>query len=138
MRVVAIFAPPAGAGPLEQRIADGRRSVLFSHHASYAEATTDDGPRSSMSPFAEAPHYLLDSRLLMAWAIALDAHGQTDKARYVAARLKEFRNPTVDQFFVPCLPSSAPATASTAATDPGPQPFQCQGPTKAYRYEDFF
>ena len=29
MRVVVIFAPPAGAGSLEQRIADGRKSVLF-------------------------------------------------------------------------------------------------------------
>ena len=136
MRVVAIFAPPAGAGPLEQRIADGRRSVLFSHHASYAEATTDDGPRSSMSPFTEAPHYLLDSRLLMAWATALDAHGETDKARYVAARLKEFRNPTVDQFFAPCLTAATAATAGAA--NETAMPFQCRPPARTYRYDEFF
>ena len=29
MRVVVIFAPPIGAGPLEERIAGGRKSVLF-------------------------------------------------------------------------------------------------------------
>lgn len=135
MRVVVIFAPPAGAGPLEQRIADGRRSVFFSHHASYAEATTDDGPGTSMSPFAEAPHYLLDSRLLIAWAIALDAHGETDKGRYIAARLKEFRNQTVDRFFAPCL--RATTGSPVDAANEKALPFQCQPPSRAYRYDEF-
>jgi hypothetical protein len=133
MRVVVIFAPPAGAGPLEQRIADGLKSGLFSHHAAYAEATLDEGP-ASMSVFADAPHYLLDSRLLMAWAVALDGRGETDKGRYVAARLKEFHNPTADQFFAPCLKA---ATGAPDAAGDKALPFQCQGPTRTYRYEDF-
>ena len=44
MRVVVIFAPPAGAGSLEQRIADGRKSILFGHHADYAAATVAEHP----------------------------------------------------------------------------------------------
>ncbi len=135
MRVVVIFAPPAGAGPLEQRIADGRKSILFSHHADYAEATTDERADDSMSVFAGAPHYLLDSRLMIAWATALDAHGETDKARYVAARLKEFHNPTADEFFASCDRAQAPS--KVAAADEKALPFQCQPPTRVYRYEDF-
>ena len=48
MRVVVIFAPPVGAGPLEQRIADGRKSVLFAHHADYAAATVAEHPGKVM------------------------------------------------------------------------------------------
>jgi O-antigen ligase len=135
MRVVVIFAPPAGAGPLEQRIAAGRKSVLFSHHAAYAEATTDEPADESMSVFASAPHYLLDSRLLIAWAKALDAHGETDKARHIAARLKEFHNPSADEFFAPCNKAQAPS--KVAAAEDKALPFQCQAPTRVYRYEDF-
>ncbi len=135
MRVVVIFAPPPGAGSLEQRIAEGRRSVLFSHHADYAEATTDEQADGSMSVFAGAPHYLLDSRLMMAWANALEAHGETDKASYVAARLKEFRNASADAFFAPC--GSYKAVVTVPSTAPGPVPFQCLAPSRPLRFEDF-
>ena len=128
MRVVVIFAPPVGAGPLEQRIAEGRRSVLFAHHADYAAATVAEHPGQVMVAFERAPHYLLDARLLMAWARALEERGETDKARYVAARLKEFRNAQADEFFAPC--------AADAPASPTP-PFQCLAPTKPLRFEDF-
>ena len=130
MRVVVIFAPPAGAGPLEQRIADGRRSILFAHHADYAAATVAEHPGTVMKAFERAPHYLLDARLMMAWAKALDEHGETDKARYVAARLKEFRNDQADEFFAP-LRGPARRRAGAAL------PFQCQAPTRTFRFEDF-
>ena len=51
MRVVVIFAPPANAGPLEQRIAEGKKSVLFGHHADYADATVAEHPGQAMSAF---------------------------------------------------------------------------------------
>ena len=73
MRVVVIFAPPAHAPRRStQRIADGRRSVLFAHHADYAAATVAEHPGTVMKAFERAPHYLLDARLMMAWAKALD------------------------------------------------------------------
>jgi len=128
MRVVVIFAPPAGAGSLEQRIADGRKSILFGHHGDYAAATVAEHPGTVMKAFERAPHYLLDSRLMIAWAKALEERGESDRARYLAARLREFRNDQAEAFFAPCR-ADAPAS--------GAMPFQCQAPTRTLRFEDF-
>jgi hypothetical protein len=73
---------------------------------------------------------------MMAWAKALDEHGETDKARWVAARLREFRNDSTAAFFAPCDRAVAPSKVASAA-DGGPLPFQCQAPARVYRYEDF-
>ncbi|HWH85137.1 MAG TPA: Wzy polymerase domain-containing protein, partial [Burkholderiaceae bacterium] len=128
-RVVVIFAPGEDAAPLAQRIVDGRHSVFFSHHADYAAATTADHPADVMPAFLGAPHYLLDARLLLAWAKALDEAGDTEHARYVAQRLREFRNDAAADFFAPCeAPKRPPAAAP---------PFQCLEPTRALSYESF-
>ncbi len=128
-RVVVIFAPPRGSQvPLEQRIVDGRRSVFFAHHADYAAATTSAHPLDVMPSFLRAPHYLLDARLLQAWATALDEGGDTQHARYVAQRLREFRNEQSADFFAPC--DAPPAPGKTL-------PFQCLAPTREFSYEDF-
>ncbi len=127
MKVAAIFSANENAPPLAQRIAEGRRSVFFAHHADYAAATIAEHPSQVMFAFKRAPHYLLDARLMMAWAKALDEAGETDKARYVAQRLKEFRNEQAAEFFAPCQ-------------EPVPQadkPFQCQQPTRPLSYQDF-
>jgi len=155
MRVVIIFAPPADAAPLDRRITDGRRSVLFAHHADYAAATVVDHPGKVMKAFRRAPHFLLDARLMLAWAKALDENGETDKARYVAARLKEFKNEQAEEFFAPCarstiaatavMPATVAGTAAPAAASPAgaapaasaPLPFQCLAPSKALSYRDF-
>ena len=127
-RVVVIFAPAEGAPGLAQRIVDGRRSVFFAHHADYAAATTSDHPADVMPAFLRAPHYLLDARLLQAWATALDEAGDTQHARYIAQRLREFHNEQSAAFFAPC---SAPPEAGKAL------PFQCIAPTREFTYEDF-
>ena len=116
MRVVIIFAPPANAAPLDKRIADGRRSILFAHHADYAAATVAEHPGTVMKAFQRAPHFLLDARLMLAWAKALDEAGETDKARFVAARLKEFHNDQAAEFFAPCAAAPASAATGLAAT----------------------
>ena len=128
VRVVVIFAPGEAAPSLAQRIVDGRSSVFFAHHADYAAATTSDHPADVMRAFLRAPHYLLDARLLQAWARALDEAGDTQHARYIAQRLREFRNDQSAEFFAPC---AAPPAAGKAL------PFQCLAPTRAFRYEDF-
>ena len=149
MRVVIIFAPPANAAPLDKRIAAGRHSVLFAHHADYAAATVVEHPGTVMEAFRRAPHFLLDARLMLAWAKALDEVGETDKARFVAARLKEFHNDQADEFFAPCaappvpaakVPLAAAAAASSpgrAASAPAALPFQCLAPEKPVSYRDF-
>jgi len=128
MRVVAIFSPPQNAAPLPERIADGQHSWLFAHHADYAAGTIAEHPGEALSSFKRSTHYLLDTRLMMAWAKALEESGDTDRARYVAQRLREFNNPASDEFFAPCALPRAEATTP---------PFQCLQPGRALSYEDF-
>ena len=150
MRVVIIFAPPAQAAPLDKRIADGRRSILFAHHADYAAATVVEHPSKVMKAFQRAPHFLIDARLMLAWAKALDEAGETDKARFVAARLKEFRNEQANEFFAPCggtkavaaIGSSPPRPAAASAparagSAPAVLPYQCLEPDRPVSYRDF-
>lgn len=127
-KVVVIFAPGDGAAPLAQRIADGRRSWFFAHHADYAAATTVEHPSQVMASFATSSHYLLDTRLMIAWARAFDEAGDAQRARFIAARLREFRNPDADEFFAPCDDPAVPAAR---------RPFQCQAPTLAMDYRNF-
>ena len=153
MRVAIIFAPPANAAPLEKRIADGRKSILFAHHADYAAATVVEHPSKVMKAFERAPHFLLDARLMLAWTRALDEAGESDKARFVAARLREFRNEQAAEFFAPCeqkrriaarpatalaspASASAPAPAASASA-PAALPYQCLAPEKPVSYRDF-
>jgi hypothetical protein len=128
MRVVVIFSPSANAAPLVDRIADGRQSVLFSHHADYAAATITEHPSEVMWAFKGAPHYLLDARLMQAWAIALNESGDTDRARHLAARLKEFTSDQSKQFFAVC---------DEAAWPEAKRPFQCDPPRRVLTYLDF-
>ena len=127
-RVVTIFAPAEGAPPLAERIANGQRSVLFAYQADYAAATTAENPVDALPAFKRAPHNLLDARLMIAWAKALAASGDTERARYVAQRLQEFHNEGADEFFAPCADKTTPAAAL---------PFQCVAPTRSFSYEDF-
>jgi hypothetical protein len=118
-RVVRIFEAPPGARPLVERIRDGRNSWLFAHHGDYAAATTGlaaDG----LGAFDGATHFLLDTRLMRAWAEALAAAGRIDEARWVAARLREFGPARAADFFAPC---ADPASAAEA--------WQCQVPATA-------
>jgi O-antigen ligase len=161
MRVAIIFAPPASAAPLEKRIADGRRSILFAHHADYAAATVVEHPSKVMKAFQRAPHFLLDARLMLAWAKALDEAGESDKARFVAARLREFRNDQAAEFFAPCEakqgsvavagtastapaaglaaapPPAAASSAAASASVPAALPYQCLPPERPVSYRDF-
>jgi O-antigen ligase len=127
-RVVVIFTPADDAAPLAERIADGRRSWFFGHHADYAAATTVQHPSDAMDSFKVATHYLLDTRLMMAWATALAESGDVERARHLAQRLREFHNDDSKAFFEPC---DKPAEAGTE------RPFQCTPPSRAFDYRDF-
>jgi hypothetical protein len=127
-RVVAIFAPGADATPLAERIERGQHSVFFAHHADYAAATTVTRPADALAPAARAAHYLLDARLMIAWSRALAASGDIERARFIAARLREFHNDNAAEFFAEC---DAPRAAGEAP------PFQCVAPTRAMDYRDF-
>lgn len=122
--IVDIYAPSESAGPLDERIAIGQRSLLFGHHADYAAATGAEPMPGTALAFRRAPHYLLDTRLMIAWARYLDQHGQPDLARALADRLREFRNSASDEFLKPC--------AQGAFSN-----FQCQAPQRPHDWHDY-
>ncbi|MFY8088671.1 MAG: hypothetical protein ACOVOG_15725, partial [Rubrivivax sp.] len=101
-----------------------------------------------------AAHYLLDTRLMMAWADAHASSGDLPRARYLAARLREFRNPVSRTYFdacptgpVPLAPvapaapaNMPPASLLAQASEPSPgPPYQCRGsdPQVRLRWTDF-
>ena len=127
LTVSRIFEPAGEERPLPERIADGRRSVFFGHHADYAAVTVTEHPSTAWPSFRTAPHYLLDTRLMIAWATAFAERGDLDRARYLAQRLREFMKPEADEFFAPC--SEQPA--------PQPLPFQCELPARAVDWREF-
>ncbi len=116
---------------LSERISRGQRSFFFAHHADYAAATTSEQPRQELSAFSGAAHYLLDTRLMIGWSQAWAAAGDLPRARYLAARLREFRNPQSAEFFAPCqgLPGEAPGAIV---------PYQCEAADeRSLRWTDF-
>ncbi|MGI9153834.1 MAG: Wzy polymerase domain-containing protein, partial [Rubrivivax sp.] len=123
LRVAAIFEARRGAAPLEQRIEAGKRSVFFGHHAHYAAATVSDTPAQEMPAFAIATHHLLDTRLMLAWAQAYAQAGDLERARHLAQRLREFRNPASADFLAEC------GRARDDGQPGAPSPFQCSPPS---------
>jgi O-antigen ligase len=137
-RVTAIFSADDTAPPLAQRIERGQHSVFFAHHADYAAATTDTDERLRARAFDGATHYLLDTRLMMAWADELAARGDLDRARHLAARLREFHNPLSKEWFAACdAPAKADKADPAAAAAATARPFQCAAPQTALDWRAF-
>ncbi|MDR7299632.1 O-antigen ligase [Pelomonas aquatica] len=108
-RIVAIYSPSEDAVPLTTRIATGQRSLFFSHQADYAAATSLSTGPVALAAARRTAFNLVDARLLMQWSRSLEATGDLEGARYLADRLREFRNPTGDTWFASCAePASAP------------------------------
>jgi O-antigen ligase len=129
-RIASIYSPGANAAPLNDRIGAGQRSLLFGHHADYAAATSPDRLPGRDLAFQRATHHLLDTRLMQSWAEYLAEQGQIDQARWLAQRLREFRNPSSDDFFAVC---DAPASAAGADL----RPFQCKPPERPHAWREF-
>ena len=109
-RIVAIYAPSVEAVPLTQRIATGQRSLFFSHQADYAAATSMPPGTDALAATRRTAFSLIDARLLMHWSRSLESTGDVNGARFIADRLREFRNPTGDDWFASCKDAaSAPA-----------------------------
>lgn len=127
LTVVSIFAPLKNAAPLEQRIARGQRSLLFGYQADYAAATTADDPTQAFPAFERPLHNLIDTRLMIAYANALNERGEVNKARHVVARLREFRRYGNEAFLDECKDAA-----------PDELPYQCTPPSgKPLDYRDF-
>lgn len=129
VRVVAIFSSGDGVPSLQTRIERGRSSVLFAHHAAYAQATVAEQPAGELEAFGLAAHYLIDTRLMLGWAQAYAQSGDTARAAYLAQRLREFRNPQSAAFLAEC--------DDKEATVPASQAFQCRLPAPELDWRDF-
>ena len=129
-RVAAIFTAQPGDAPLQQRIDEGRRSLFFGHHADYAAVTSGLAVPGTPGDFDRAPHYLMDTRLMIAWAKSLAAQGRIDEARFLAARLREFRKADAAEFFEACPQQPDKAAAASV-------PFQCELPARAPGWREF-
>ncbi len=125
---VNIYAPRAGAGPLDQRIEFGKKMPWWGYQADYADVTSleDEDPSKPPEAFKRTLHNLLDARLMTAYARSLAEHGQVDKGRYVVQRLKEFRNPIGDEFLAVCKTQPEPGEE---------RPFQCEPPLQSYTWK---
>ncbi|MFG6412355.1 Wzy polymerase domain-containing protein [Roseateles sp. DC23W] len=107
-RIVAIYAPSEDGVSLTQRIGAGQRSLFFSHQADYAAATSYPPGKLALAAAQRTAFSLVDARLLMHWSQSLQSTGDVESARYLADRLREFRNPTGDTWFAACKePASA-------------------------------
>ena len=82
-------------------------------------------PADVLPAIEQAARANLDGRLLFAWANALEATGRDDKARYLAARLREFE-----------LPGAAPFFAACADARVSPKPYQCLPPSPGLSWHD--
>lgn len=101
-RIVVIYAPAEDAAPLGERIATGQRSLFFSHQADYAAATSQPPGPLALEAARRTAFNIIDARLLMHWSQSLEKTGDTQGARFLADRLREFRNPTGDNWFASC------------------------------------
>ncbi|WP_457388903.1 Wzy polymerase domain-containing protein [Roseateles sp. P5_E1] len=126
-RVVAIYTPSEDAMPLNERIANGQRSLFFSHQADYAAATSQPPGPLALEAARRTAFNLIDARLLMHWSQSLDKTGDQEGARFLADRLREFRNPTGDNWFANC------EIAASAAAMPQCQPASGVVPWRALR-----
>ena len=121
-QVVVIFNSSPGTASLEERIAIGQRSALFSHHAHYAAATNGTDPRAAARSFRQAAHFLLDTRLMSSGASAYAALGDLERARYLADRLREFKLPASEAFFSDCTPAATKSAVPVPAGGDSAQP----------------
>ncbi len=125
-----IYAPRPGAGALDKRIAFGQGMPWWGYQADYADVTIgdDDEPAKPPQDFRRTLHNLLDVRLMIAYARSLAESGEVDKARFVVARMKEFKNTLGTRFLDEC---KAPQEDGDEAP-----PFQCAPPEKAYTWRE--
>ncbi len=123
--VANVYAPPNDGLSDDQRVARARQSVLFGQFGDRFAGTLASVGTRQVEPYREIVFEHLDLQLLMSWALAQAEVGHMDKARYLAARLKEFDRPQVQRFFEVC------ATPQAAAA------FQCSPPPSGMSFRDF-
>jgi len=126
LNLVSLYVARPDMPSFEDRIRSGQQSPLFSYMANYVATTHATVPRDVLPTIERSSHVLFNGWLLVSWGEALAAQGELDKARYLAARLREFDLSGGKKFFEPC---TDPAVAT--------KPWQCTPPTRSFTWHDF-
>ncbi|WIT13133.1 Wzy polymerase domain-containing protein [Paucibacter sediminis] len=105
-----------------------QQAWLFGTAADYAYATHFPASAQTLPAARRAAHLVVDARLLIAWAEALEAAGDIDRARYLVARLREFQAPEAKEWLRRC---EAPKDSEKGAIG------LCDGSSKTFTYRDF-
>ena len=111
--------------PMGERIARGEASPLFRNYADRMIALQAETPAEVLPEIQRAFRANPNGAVMFVWMKALEAHGDHDEARYVAARLREFKLTGPAPFFAPC---DDPAVVA--------KPFQCLPPSRSMTWRD--
>jgi O-antigen ligase len=126
MTIVDVYRPNYVAVPMGERIARAEASPLFSNYADRMIALQAVAPVEVLPEIQRAFRANPNGGVMFVWINALESHGDDDKARYVAARLREFDLSGPAPFFAPCDDPSVVA-----------KPFQCLPPSRPLTWRDF-
>jgi len=116
------------APPADLQFERARQAWLFGTAADYAYATHATASAQTLRASERAAHLIVDAQLLIAWAQALEATGNIEQARYLVARLREFRAPEARAWLRKC--DDVDATQES-------RPQYCEPPSKTFSYRDF-
>lgn len=126
LSIVDLYAPRPTSLPLAERILRAQASPLFSNQADLVAIIDLPLTPAALPLVARNSRVLLTGRSMYVWANLLAAQGQVDKARFMAARLREFDLSGPRPWYAPC-------------SDPGvtAKPFQCLAPDHPVTWRDF-
>ena len=124
--IVSLFRPRADSAPLEERIRSAQASPLFSNQGDLVAIMEHRATAEELPLIQRSSRILVTSRLLFVWSNLLQDQGQTDKARFLAARMREFNLVGARDWFDVC---NDPAVAI--------KPFQCLPPEHPVSWRDF-
>ncbi len=124
--IVSLFRPRADSAPLEERIRSAQASPLFSNQGDLVAIMEHRATAEELPLIQRSSRILVTSRLLFVWSNLLQDQGQTDKARFLAARMREFNLVGARDWFDVC---NDPAVTA--------KPFQCLPPEHPVSWRDF-
>ncbi len=123
--ILRIYQPSSGSAELIDRLGQGQRSLFFSLHADGAAAQVLPPGPLSLQLAQRASRRFIDTQVLISWANALHATGQTDRARFLAQIIRPSQHPAAKAFFKDC-------NGAVAVSE---QPYQCGAPTQSYSWD---
>ena len=91
-KLLGIVEPDSNSERLMQRVEVADLGAFRSYCRSLCR-NAGTSRQQIPEPYRRATHEMLDPRLLISWAMALAEHGEVDRARYIAARVRGSTTP---------------------------------------------